>query len=72
MARRRKEILGLYLSETEGANFWLPVITGLQNLGVKIFSSPPLIASRVFSRRLMLSSPRSRCNYASSTKSASL
>ena len=30
-----KEILGLYLSETEGANFWLQVLTDLQNRGVR-------------------------------------
>ncbi len=29
-----KEILGLYLSEKEGANFWLSVLTDLQNRGV--------------------------------------
>lgn len=31
----KKEILGLYLSESEGANFWLSVITDLNNRGVK-------------------------------------
>jgi len=31
----KKEILGLYLSETEGANFWLSVVTDLQNRGVE-------------------------------------
>ena len=31
----RKEILGLYLSETEGANFWLSVLTDLNNRGVQ-------------------------------------
>lgn len=31
----KKEILGLYLSESEGANFWLSVITDLQNRGVE-------------------------------------
>jgi transposase-like protein len=30
-----KEILGLYLSESEGANFWLSVLTDLQNRGVE-------------------------------------
>lgn len=30
----KKEILGLYLSENEGANFWLSVMTDLQNRGV--------------------------------------
>ena len=31
----RKEILGLYLSESEGANFWLSVLTDLNNRGVE-------------------------------------
>jgi len=31
----KKEILGLYLSENEGANFWLTVLTDLNNRGVK-------------------------------------
>jgi len=31
----QKEILGLYLSETEGANFWLSVLTDLQHRGVE-------------------------------------
>jgi transposase-like protein len=31
----KKEILGLYISESEGANFWLQVLTDLQNRGVK-------------------------------------
>lgn len=31
----KKEILGLYLSENEGANFWLSVLTDLSNRGVK-------------------------------------
>ena len=30
----KKEILGLYLSESEGANFWLSVLTDLKNRGV--------------------------------------
>ncbi|WP_432330481.1 IS256 family transposase [Yersinia enterocolitica] len=30
----KKEILGLYLSENEGANFWLSVLTDLQSRGV--------------------------------------
>lgn len=33
--RGKKEILGLYLSESEGANFWLQVLTDLNNRGVK-------------------------------------
>jgi len=31
----KKEILGLYLSESEGANFWLQVLTDLNNRGVQ-------------------------------------
>ncbi len=30
-----KEILGLYLSESEGANYWLTVLTDIQNRGVE-------------------------------------
>ena len=37
----KKEVLGLYLSDSEGANFWLSVLTDLQNRGV----SDILIAS---------------------------
>lgn len=31
----RKELLGMYVSENEGANFWLSVLTDLQNRGLK-------------------------------------
>jgi transposase-like protein len=31
----KKEILGLYMNESEGAKFWLQVLTDLQNRGVK-------------------------------------
>jgi len=31
----KKEILGLYLNESEGAKFWLQVLTDLQNRGIK-------------------------------------
>jgi len=30
-----KDLLGLWLAETEGANFWLSVITELRNRGVE-------------------------------------
>lgn len=30
----KKDVLGLYLSESEGANFWLSVLTDLQNRGL--------------------------------------
>ena len=31
----RKELLGMYISESEGANFWLSVLTDLQNRGLE-------------------------------------
>lgn len=31
----RKEVLGMYISESEGANFWLQVLTHLNNRGLK-------------------------------------
>jgi len=31
----KKELLGLYLSENEGANYWLTVLTDIQNRGVE-------------------------------------
>src|SRR5690554_1139647 len=31
----RKEVLGMYISESEGANFWLQVLTDLHNRGLK-------------------------------------
>jgi len=31
----RKEVLGLYISDNEGANFWLQVLTDLANRGIK-------------------------------------
>ena len=34
-AEGKKEILGIYLAETEGAKFWQQVLTDLQNRGVE-------------------------------------
>jgi putative transposase len=34
-AEGRKELLGMYVSESEGANFWLSVLTDLRNRGVE-------------------------------------
>ncbi|WP_432264539.1 transposase [Autumnicola edwardsiae] len=31
----KKEILGMYISESEGANFWLQVLTNLHNRGLQ-------------------------------------
>ena len=30
-----KELLGMYVSKSEGANFWLEVLSDLQNRGVR-------------------------------------
>lgn len=30
-----KDVLGMYISKSEGANFWLSVLTDLQNKGIK-------------------------------------
>jgi len=30
----RKDLLGVYVSESEGSNFWLGVLTNLQQRGV--------------------------------------
>ncbi len=35
MLRGKKELLGLYLSESEGANYWLSVLIDLHNRGVE-------------------------------------
>lgn len=35
-AEGHKELLGMWLSETEGAQFWLSVLTELQNRGVQV------------------------------------
>ena len=37
----QKELLGMWLAETEGAKFWLTVLTELQNRGLKDILSPP-------------------------------
>lgn len=39
-----KEVLGMWLAQTEGAKFWLQVVTELWNRGVQISSSPALMA----------------------------
>ena len=31
----KKDLIGIYVSENEGANFWLDVLTDLQNRGLK-------------------------------------
>ena len=35
----KKELLGLWLGESEGAKYWLGIMTELKNRGYRIFSS---------------------------------
>jgi putative transposase len=35
-----KEVLGLWISQTEGAKFWLQVVTELKTAACRISSSP--------------------------------
>ena len=35
LAIGEKEVLGLWIAQTEGAKFWLTVVTELKNLGVQ-------------------------------------
>ena len=44
----KKEILGLYLSEAEGANFWLSVLTDLQARGVDGLQGFPEAINAIF------------------------
>lgn len=44
----QKELLGMWMSEIEGAKFWLSVLTERQNRCVKISSSLVLMTSRAF------------------------
>ena len=53
-----KELLGLWVAQTEGAKFWLQVVTELKNRGVQDISMPVWMATRVFQRRLKQSSRR--------------
>ncbi len=40
-----KEVLGLWIAQTEGAKFWLQVVTELKNRGFKTYLSPAWMAS---------------------------
>lgn len=41
-----KDVLGIWIEQTEGAKFWLKIMTGIKNRGAGIFSSPALTGSR--------------------------
>lgn len=62
-----KEVLGLWLAQTEGAKFWLQVVTELRNGACKTSSSPASMGSKAFPKRLRPSSPKPWCSCASCT-----
>jgi len=57
-----KELLGLWVAQTEGAKFWLQVTTALKNRGVQDTSLPAWMASKAFLKRLRRCSQRRRCS----------
>jgi transposase-like protein len=66
----KKEVLGLYLSEHEGANFWLQVLTDLSNRGVKDILIACVDGLKASLRLLRLFFPRLRFSSALSIRSA--
>lgn len=46
-----KEVLGFYISENEGAKFWMGVLTDLKNRGCRTYSSPAWTGSQAFLTR---------------------
>ena len=44
----KKDVLGLYLGETEGAKYWLQVLTELKNRGLEDIYGPPRICNNCF------------------------
>lgn len=46
----KKELLGMYLSESEGAKFWLAVLTDLKNRGMQDMLTPMRGRAERFSR----------------------
>ncbi len=82
----RKEVLGLWIAQSEGAKFWLQVVTELKNRGVNDIliasaTAPALpyllhpcsrasMVSKAFPKPSKPCSPKPPCNCASSTWSA--
>ena len=66
----RKEILGLYLSETEGANFWLSVLTDLNNRGLQDILIACVDGLTGFPEAINAIFPQPKSSFVSSTKSA--
>ena len=53
-----KEILGLWIEQTEGAKFWLRVMNELKNRACRTSCSPSSMVSRASPRRSTPPSPR--------------
>lgn len=64
----QKELLGLWLAETEGAKFWLGVLTELQNRGVKDVLIACVDGLKGFLMLLLPCTQRRRCNCALSIR----
>ena len=62
-----KEVLGLWLAQTEGAKFWLQVVTELRNRACRTSSLPASMGSRASLTPSRPSSPRRWCSCASFT-----
>jgi len=64
----RKEVLGLYISDSEGANFWLQVLTDLNNRGLQDILIASVDGSKAFQKRYKRSFQRPRSSFAWYTK----
>ena len=63
----RKELLGLWLNETEGAKFWLSCLTDLKTHGLKDIFIACIDGLSGFAEALLRRSRRRRCNCVSCT-----
>ena len=62
-----KDVLGMWAAETEGAKFWLSILTELKNRGVKDILIACVDGLKGFPKRSRQPIPRRRSNSASST-----
>lgn len=63
-----KDLLGMYISKNEGANFWLNVLTDLQNRGVHDILIACVDGLKGFPDAIKVFSRTQQCNFASSTR----
>jgi len=68
----RKDILGLYLPETKGENFWLSVLTDLNNRGLEDILIACVDGLTGFPEAINAAFPRLKPSSVSSAKSAIL